>query len=265
MVDRVWPSVVVHVWCTPAENCVVHGGFVAAVRGGDQGPAVEFGEGVSWRKDRHLACESEKRAIAGDDNHGLRGSRRARSGSRLRGRVTGVCGRPPDRRACRPVTQQLDELDRLEKPLRVRAASGTRGASSSVRSRSDTISSNAPSATCAAHVWARRTARSAEIRTLGSRTAPTRRDQRCTAYVRAGPRRQVRPPRLRGDRCGPRAGRGARAEVAPKGFLDHLAVALDWASPESRPRLLTHLIALRTSQPHRQQQQELLRLGRDLR
>ena len=39
--------------------------------GGDHGEAVEFGEGVSWREDRHLACESERMAIAGDD-HGLR-------------------------------------------------------------------------------------------------------------------------------------------------------------------------------------------------
>jgi hypothetical protein len=80
---------------------------------------------------------------------------------------------------------------------------------------------------------------------LGSRTARTRRDQRRAAYLRAGPRRQVRPPRLRGDRCGPRAGRGARGRGRAVGFLDHLAAALDWASPASRPQLLAHLIALR--------------------
>ena len=39
--------------------------------GGDQGPAVEFDAGVSWREDRRLVCESETMAIAGDD-HGLR-------------------------------------------------------------------------------------------------------------------------------------------------------------------------------------------------
>ena len=135
--DRLSPSVVVHVWCTPAQNCLVHGGFVRGGQGAAiTGKAVEFGEGVSWREDRHLACESERRAMVGDDRGPRAPGHHAHRGSRLQDRVTFALDRPPGTSCVPGPGAQLDELDRLKKPLsRVSRLGDTRARSSSVRGR----------------------------------------------------------------------------------------------------------------------------------